>query len=135
MGGVEDRAVLLQEYLTANRRAVLRPGRLDCVLFAAGWVAHCTGRDLTTDWRGTYQSLDEGRARLANAGFATLGDLAAHHLSEVDGWVQAQIGDVAIVIEDGAEAMPIVGGAFLHGLGVRGLDVVPLERATRVFRP
>ncbi len=135
MGRIVNRAALLQAYLNEHRSAVLRPGRLDCVLFAAGWVQRCTGRNLAGDWPGSYRSLDEGRGLLAGSGFASLGDLAAHHLEEIDGWARAQVGDVAIVIEDEAEAMSIVGGTYLHGLGVRGLDVVPLSRAVRVFRP
>ncbi len=135
MGRVVNRAALLQAYLTEHRNATLRPGRLDCVLFAAQWVRRCTGRDLTGDWPGSYRSLEDGFERLKAAGYAGLGDLAAHHLEEIDSWAYAQVGDVATVIEEGAEAMVIVGGAHLHGLAMRGLDVVPLSRAIRVFRP
>ncbi|MDK3072775.1 hypothetical protein QO034_06605 [Sedimentitalea sp. JM2-8] len=131
-----SRAALLQGYLSDCRQAMLRPGRHDCALFAAGWVARCTGPDFAFEWRERYRTLDEGRAALAAAGFGSLTAIAAHHLGAPMGWMAAQVGDVAVVIEDGEEAFGLVGGAFIHCLAPhRGLNVVPLPRAVRVFRP
>ena len=41
------------------QRASARPwrwGEHDCTLFAADWVAACTGRDPASGWRGTYST-------------------------------------------------------------------------------
>lgn len=135
-----DRDSLLPKYLARLRRSQLVPGTHDCALFAAGWVRLCTGIDLAADWRGKYRTLEEGAALLADAGISDPVDLAEQHLREIDGWMQAAVGDVAVVAdEDGAggdyTAFGIVGGCHIHVVGLRGLDYVPLSRALRVFRP
>lgn len=135
MGHIMTRGSLLQIYLTSHRRTQLRPGRFDCALFAADWVRTVSGLDLAGGWRGAYRTLEDGHAQLAQAGFANLGDFFASHLTEVPGWMHAQVGDVAVVIENDEEAMGIAGGSWVHCLGVQGLDVVPISRAVRVVRP
>lgn len=130
-----DRAVLLREYLYGHRGRALRPGKHDCALFAAGWVKACSGRDLAADWVGRYGSFEEGQALLEGAGHADHVDLAAHHLEELPGWMAARVGDIAVMEEAGHLAFGIVGGAYVHVLGLRGLDILPLSRAIRLFRP
>jgi Domain of unknown function (DUF6950) len=135
-----NREVLLPGYLASARTLHLRPGAHDCALFAAGWVRLCTGVDLAQGWRGRYRTLEEGAALLANEGIADPVDLAERHLVELDGWMQALVGDVAVVEDvDGAGSdhtgFGIIGGCHIHVVGLRGLDYVPLRRAVRVFRP
>jgi len=132
---MRSRTTLLRQYLATRRKGVLRPGRRDCALFAADWVECCTGRDLTRGMRATYNSLAEGRAMLSDQGLADLGELAARSLPEIGGWMGAQVGDVALVSEAGEFCFGIVGGAHIHVLALRGLDVIGLSRAERVFRP
>ncbi|MDE4175807.1 hypothetical protein PXK01_16715 [Phaeobacter sp. PT47_59] len=131
------RVELLFAYLTEIRqsRRGFRPGTLDCALFAAGWVTRCTGQDLATDWAGAYRTLDEGKAKLKAQGLPDLAALAARHLQEIDGWEQAQPGDIAAIDEGGEIALGIVGGPQIHVMTLDGLDYVHLGRATRVFRP
>lgn len=142
MGAVmRNRPQLLLAYLQevrAQMRAggqTFRAGRFDCALYAAGWVQRCTGRDLASDWRGTYRRLQDGRAHLRAAGFDDLADLAAQHLVEVGGWQHAQPGDIAAIQEHGETALGIIGGAQIHVLSPLGLDYVHLDRAAKVFRP
>lgn len=130
-----NRTAALQIYLTEHKASRLRPGQFDCALFAAAWVTRVNGIDLARGWRRAYRSLDDGFAQLARAGFASLGDYFASRLTEIPGWMGAQVGDVVTLDEDGQEAMGIVGGSFVHCIGVDGLVVVPIFRAIRVFRP
>ncbi|QAX29265.1 DUF6950 family protein [Leisingera sp. NJS204] len=134
---MQNRAELLLDYLSGIRTAkrVLKPSRFDCAFFAAGWVKACTGVDLASAWRGTYRSLDEGRAKLKEAGFQDLDGLAAAHLMEIDGWDSSRPGDIAALREDGHAALGIIGGPQIHVLGLKELDYLHLDRAERVFRP
>ncbi len=132
-----ERATDLLAYLRGIRAhgAHVRPSTFDCAFYAAGWVQICTGKDLTAKWRAQYKSFDEGRALLREAGFPDLADLAAAHLTEISGWAQSQVGDIAAMTEDGHTALGIIGGQQIHVLSLKGLDYVPLGRAIRVFRP
>ncbi|AZV77928.1 hypothetical protein EBB79_08485 [Parasedimentitalea marina] len=136
-----DRSKALYDYLANVRASYPRlsagrfAGNFDCALFAAGWVNALTGSDPSTNWRGRYQSFDQGRALLADHGHASLGDLAASHLIEVDGWALSAPGDIAVLSEDGHDAFGIIGGPQIHVLTPRRLDYVHLARAVRVFRP
>ncbi|MEP5000045.1 hypothetical protein [Pseudophaeobacter sp.] len=134
---MNNRAPLLFCYLRETRATGrrFRAGRFDCALFAAEWVKRCSGKDLAAQWRGTYRRLDQGRDQLAMAGFSSLDDLAAHHLVEIDGWSQAQVGDIAAIQEAGEIALGIFGGPQIHVLSLDGLDYVNPANAYRVFRP
>lgn len=126
----------LTAYLTACRHKRFRPGRFECALFAADWVLIVSGTDLAARWRGKYASIEDGRDLIAEAGYDNPVAIAAEALKEVSGWMQAEIGDIAVVEEAGEACFGIIGGAHIHVLRVqRGLDVVPLARAARVFRP
>lgn len=130
-----SRTTLLHAYLAKVRARRLRPGEHDCALFAAGWVEACSGVDLAAEWRGQYSSLKQGQALLVENGIADHIELAARHLSEIAGWMQARPGDIAAVPEGDVVALGIVGGAFVHVLTLTGPGVVHLDRAERVFRP
>lgn len=131
-----DRALLLRRFLDARRTATFRPGTRDCATFAADWIAELTGTDPAAHWRGRYCSLDEGRALLLADGFASPAEVLHPILVAGAGWMQAQTGDVAVLIEAGEEAMGIVGGGHIHVLRPRrGLGAVPLDRAVRIYRP
>lgn len=132
-----ERATDLLTYLRGIRAqgARMRPSAFDCAFYAAGWVQRCTGQDLADRWRGSYRTFDEGRALLGLAGYADLADLAAAHLTEVPGWAQSQVGDIAAMTEGDHTALGIIGGQQIHVLSLTGLDYVPLGRAIRVFRP
>jgi len=127
---------LLRQFLDARRAEPFRPGRNDCALFAADWIAALTGTDPAAPWRGWYETLDEGRALLAEDGFASPAEVLHPILLRDAGWMQAQAGDVAVLIEAGEEAMGLVGGGHIHVLRPRrGLGAVPLDRAIRIYRP
>lgn len=131
-----DRETILRRFLEEARAVQFRPGRRDCALFAADWIAALTGVDPAARWRGRYRTMDEGRALLKADGYASPAEVGASMLVEGAGWMQARTGDVAVLIEEGNEAMGIVGGCHIHVLRPRrGLDVVPLDRAVRIYRP
>ena len=120
-------------YLATVARRPYRPGRHDCALFVAGGVAAMTGIDLAAEWRG-YASLREGRARLAEAGIEDLAGLAARHFAEVPG-LFAQEGDVAVLSDRrGQQALGLVQGPCVYGVGRSGLALAPLTAVERAFR-
>lgn len=126
----------LRQFLDARRAEPFRPSLSDCAMFAADWIVELTGSDPAVPWRGRYNSLDEGRALLARDGFASPAEVLASILVKNAGWMQAQTGDVAVLIEADEEAMGIVGGGHIHVLRpMRGLGAVPLDRAIRIYRP
>ena len=127
----------LSAYLAQWRGRAFAPGHADCALFAAGWLALRGGPDLAAGWAGRYATVEDGLALLAAEGFAGLPDLAADAgLTELSGWMQARVGDIAFVAEGGHLCAGLVGGAHVHVLSpLGGLEVVPLDRAVRVFRP
>lgn len=131
-----DRMTLLHRYLAEVRGRAFEPGKWDCALFAAGWVKACTGKDPARGWRGKYRSISRGLAMLRDAEGTDHVGLADRWAKPVSGWMQARPGDLAVVMDGEHPCFGIVGGSRIHVLlPSRGLDVVPLSRAERVFRP
>lgn len=127
---------LLRQFLDARRAEPFRPSLSDCAMFAADWIAMLTGTDPAAKWRGRYRTVEEGRALLLADGFASPAEVLAPILLRDAGWMQAQAGDIAVLIEAGEEAMGLVGGGHIHVLRPRrGLGAVPLDRAIRIYRP
>lgn len=123
----------LVAYLAAVARAPYRPGRHDCALFVAGAVEAMTGRALVPELHG-YKTLKQGRARLADLGIADLSDLAARHFAEVKP-ILAHEGDIAILRDRrGREALGLVQGVYVYGVGRRGLELAPRAAIERAFR-
>lgn len=58
----------LRAFMRSARRRPFVWGEFDCCLFAADWVALCTGRDPAATWRGTYSTETEARALMDSAG-------------------------------------------------------------------
>ena len=123
----------LTPFLAAVARRPYRPGEWDCALFAAAWVLELTGRDLVP--AAAYDTLEAGQEMLRAAGHEDHVALAAAHLAEVDGWMRAREGDIAVVLDAGRSCFGIVGSDVVHVLTPRGLGHVPLDAAVRVFRP
>ncbi|KPQ06206.1 MAG: hypothetical protein HLUCCA12_12210 [Rhodobacteraceae bacterium HLUCCA12] len=117
----------LRAYLRAARARPFRYGRWDCALFTAGWVELRTGRDLTLGIR--YDSLRDGRAKLAAAGFADHVAVAAAQLPRI-AVAMAQEGDVAAL----GASLGIVAGERLAFLSRRGVEYLPLLSADRAFK-
>lgn len=122
----------LAAYVAAAATRTFQPGTHDCALFAAGAVEAITGRDLARGYRG-YRSMRAGRAALADRGFASMADYAAAHLSEIP-VLRAQVGDIAVLDENGGEAFGVVQGARIYVLRLDGLGTVALTDAKRAFR-
>ncbi len=128
-----DWKVHLVQYLGDISRAPFEPGVNDCALFAAGAVAAMTGLDLAADWRGKYQTLEEGLALLAAAGFADHTALAAAHFAEIDP-VFGAAGDIAVVDGAGGASLGVFQGAGIYVLTPTQLGVLPMSFAIRAFR-
>ena len=124
----------LTPFLAVVARRPYRPGAWDCALFAAAWVRELTGRELVPDG-AAYGTLAAGQALLAEAGHADHVAYAAAHLTEVESWMRAQEGDIAVVMDQGHPCFGVVGSDVVHVLTPRGLGHVPLDAAVRVFRP
>jgi hypothetical protein len=131
-----DRTVALHDYLNAVADRQFQPGQFDCALFAAGWVDEVKGSNLLETFRGEYASIQEGIKHLKKMTGRSLRSMAQAWAEPVGGWMAAQPGDVAL-IRDTTLAFGIVGsGGKIHVLSeTRGLDTVPLSRASEVFRP
>lgn len=125
-----NRAFLLNKYIDAAKVKPFRPGQHDCALFAAAWVKMLTGRDLATEFRGQYRSLEEGKAQLRERGYRDHVTLAASLFDEVP-LAQAVIGDLAVV---GDDALGIVAGENIFALRPEGVAACQLTDATRIFR-
>lgn len=123
----------LAAYLASVARCAFRPGEHDCALFVAGAVAAMTGADPAAQWRRAYRTLEDGRALLAQHGFADQVDFAASLLEEIPP-IFARAGDVAAVREGDALALGIVQGASIYVLRPSGLGLVPMTVAERAFR-
>jgi hypothetical protein len=129
-----DRHAAAIRYVLKFREVAFRPGRHDCALFAAGWVAECGGPDLARGFRSKYRSLESGRDRLREMGHEDEVAYAAAHLREVPR-LMAQSGDVAVVERAGERGFGIVVGEVIQCLRPDGLGHVRLDEAQRVFRP
>jgi hypothetical protein len=126
----------LHEAVEARRRVPFSfAAGADCALFAADCVEAMTGTDLAALYRGRY-STEAGALRLLRGeGFASVADLAAANLDEIDP-VRARVGDVAFVPDDSAfgGALGIVIGEQIACLHIDGIGSVPRTLMTRAFR-
>lgn len=125
-----NRVYLLNSYIEAAKSKPFRPGRHDCALFAAGWVKMLTGRDLATEFRGQYRSLEEGKEQLRARGHEDHVAFAASIFEEAP-LAFAVLGDLAVV---GDDALGIVAGENIFALRPEGVAACQLTDATRIFR-
>jgi len=123
----------LLKYAQDVARREFKPGQHDCALFTAGAVKAMTGVDLARGWRSKYRSLKRGHALLRENGFPDLASLVAEHFQEIPS-LSAQVGDIAIIEQDGEQALGIVQGRYAWVLHVGGLGVVDLTNIARAFR-
>jgi hypothetical protein len=120
-------------FLGSISRAHFRPGQHDCALFAAGAVQSMTGVDLAAEYRGEYQTIEEGYALMRERGFDGPIEFAESQFEEIPP-LFAQVGDLAVVQGDGALALGVVQGPTIYVLRLDGPGVIPLDEAVRAFR-
>lgn len=124
----------LVAYVSSINRAEFKPGQHDCALFAAGAVKAMTGENLAKSWQGKYRSLKRGKELLKERGFEDHIALAASFFEEVPA-LMAQVGDIAVIEEDGEQALGVVQGAYIWVVRAEsGLGRVFLSQAKRAFR-
>lgn len=130
------RRVLLGRYLARNQTKTFQPGQHDCALFAAGWVGLVTGSDPSAGFKGKYSSIKDGMALLQKQGFDSHVAVAEALLQEMPGWMAALTGDLAVIDDNDSLCFGIVGDGKIHVLHpLKGLSILALDSAKRVFRP
>lgn len=119
----------LVDYIEAHRDRPLKPGVHDCALFVARWVEEKTGANHAAPFEG-YDTFEEGKARLAAAGYSEPIEYLECHLQEVPPSF-ANVGDVAVLEagEWGICAGDLIAVVHRHGVGM-----VPRSRMVRAFR-
>ncbi len=123
----------LLAFVRTNHHRKFRPGRWDCALFTAGAIHAMTGIDHARGWRSKYGSLARGREMLQAMGYSDHVEFIAHLHEEIP-VAFAQVGDVAVIIENDEPALGIVQGERVWVLRPSGLGTVDLTDAVRAFR-
>jgi hypothetical protein len=128
-----ERRQRLEDYLATIEGQPFAWGSLDCALFAADAVRAMTGQDLGASFRGQYTDADSADAAIRAAGFDTVADIAAAHFTEISRG-EAVMGDIAVVEMSGRPCLAIVNTTNIFCMTLRGKGVLPLMKASRIFR-
>lgn len=121
-------------YLATEARTPFHYGKSDCALFAAGAVNAMTGNDPSASYRGRYTTLRGGLRILRKDGFRDHVERTAALFAEVSPQ-RAQAGDIAVVDTPNGPSLGVVQGEWIAVRTISGLGFVPIDQATRVFRP
>lgn len=110
---------LLNEYVLDSQKLFKRfgytPGTFDCCVFAGNWVKTCTGKDLLTEYRGKYRTMDEARALLLQLDGSLL-DALKIRLGEPVHPAKAHRGDIAYRAAEEACGIYFTSGARMMAL-------------------
>lgn len=111
------------------------PGVTDCAMFAAACVEAVTDVDLAAEWRGRYETEDDGRSLIKAAGMGTPLTLLRRTLPEVSRGA-ALPGDLAVLPSGSVapRAYAVVQGPQLFLVGATGLFSVSREAGRWFFR-
>ncbi len=134
MGMRSDWRARLGAYLATESRTPFLYGTSDCALFAAGALNAMTGSDPSAAYRGRYTTLRGGLRILRKDGFWDHVERAAALLAEVPP-PRARVGDIAVVETGDGPSLGVVQGEWVAVRTMTGLGFVPVDQATRVFRP
>lgn len=106
-----------------------------CLAFPGKVLLATTGRDPLADTRAQFKTMDEALRLMAAKGVKTVADYFQDIYPQIP-VAQAKAGDLcAAANPDGTDGLGIVMGAQIVVSTPRGLGVLPLLRATRVWRP
>lgn len=123
----------LVDYLDQAEALAFEPGRHDCALFVAGAIAVLYGVDLAADFRGQYQTIEQGLALVQAAGLADHLEIVASELDAIPPAL-ANTGDVALVRgDDGDPSLGLFMGATIRVVTPAGLGVLPRGRAVQAW--
>jgi len=122
----------LCQYIHLVAARPVRPCLHDCAKFGAGAIQAQTGVDLSERW-GSYQTLDQGLEMLKEHGYVDHIALVADLLPEVAP-LSGRVGDIAVLDGEIDQSIGVVQGASIYVVGLRGLTLVSLTQAKRVFR-
>lgn len=109
----------------------------DCAVgLAARVIEAITGEDLAAEWRGRYDDATSAYRVMRQAGFASLGDLAASFLPELAHSSEAQIGDIAVIPVDTVfgHVLGVFNGEQVAVLHEDGLGWVFRNKVERAFK-
>lgn len=130
---LEDWRARLDAWIIRSHTLVFNPGIHDCGLNAASAVEAQTGVDFAAEFRGRYETLDEGLALVQARGFADHAELAASVLAEIPP-AFAQVGDIAAVeFGRAGVALMVVAGHRLLGPMPGMAGNLSLLKASRAF--
>lgn len=104
-------AVTLPEFLNDAAGKPFEAGRLDCMLFAADWVALRTGKDPAAPFRGAYRTVREYETLLKeNGGLLAMAGSAMTRIG-LQGAEKPQEGDVGVIryLTPGNRHRPLAG--------------------------
>ncbi|UDF29395.1 UNVERIFIED_ORG: hypothetical protein LHK14_18055 [Roseateles sp. XES5] len=130
----DDWRAHLLAYLAEVKATPLNYGGHDCgVGLVARAVEAMTGVDLAAQWRGRYDSARGALRMLRDDGYADLETLGRSMLPAFHPSL-GQIGDIALVRDDGLGALGIVQGERIIVMTETGLGSVDLLAAKLIFR-
>jgi hypothetical protein len=122
----------LHSYLAGLAQTPFQPGTHDCSLFTAGAVEAIRGDDPAAPYRGNYTTVAGGLELLADDGYTDQVHFITANFPEKP-VLEAQVGDIATVVQNGEIGVGIVIGPSVAVVTLRGLGHVPLSSAQRVF--
>ncbi|RZL39859.1 MAG: hypothetical protein EOP35_02570 [Rubrivivax sp.] len=122
----------LQALVSARLCAPFAWGANDCCLFACDAALAVTGIDPAAAERGTYSTERQAARLLARLGGVRAIGAARFGPETIP--AAAQVGDVGVVETGGRESLAVCGGAHWLAPGELGLERLPLEAASAVWR-
>lgn len=129
------RFVKLFEYIESARDKKFEYGIHDCALFAADWVAECTGVDLAEDLRG-YAGKEAADEIIS--GYGSLEALITDRLGDPIPIARASRGDIVMATlatpEGEADCIGICAGASSAFTSPVGVRMIPTSRARLAWR-
>lgn len=108
-------------------------GKWDCTCFMAACVEAMTGEDPMADYRGRYQDEKTGKAALKEIGGGSLYQALRRKFGKPIPVALAHRGDLALARTSMGPTVFVVLGEQMAGPGDAGLELVPVDRATRAF--
>lgn len=128
---------LLADFIESVRNEPFKRGRHDCAVFAGRCVDLITGKNLTGEFIGTYQSRKKAYDLLKRMGLVDLESLATDRLGEpMPSTAYAGRGDVILVEYEGEDALAIVdlSGRFALTVGKDGLARYPRKYWSKAWK-
>ena len=122
----------LAELLSERLHTAFAWGTHDCCLFGADVVQAVTGHDPASALRGTYTDEASGRELLESLGGVAA--IATEALGEPVPVAQARVGDLGLVLADGAQTLAVCIGQQWRAPGLTGLVLLRAAHVQQAWR-